>query len=169
MTNSYYSIIEPIVCTASRLEVIANRYLFGPIGMNISTVKIIGLLCKRKNMTPSEIMQLIGGTKSNVSQRLDSLEKKGYVKIYKSNLKDKRKISVKLTVLGEKKMKELKKHFDKVRLELESHFSQKEIQQHFAFFNKLNKFVDSEEKYFFQCKNCKPPTPKYLLCKHSEN
>ena len=62
MANSYYSIIEPIIFTASRMEVTANRYIFGPIGMNIPSVKIMGLLCRKKIMTPKEIMELIGGT-----------------------------------------------------------------------------------------------------------
>jgi DNA-binding MarR family transcriptional regulator len=156
MANAYYSIIEPIIFTASRLEVIANRSLFRPIGMNISSVKILNLLCKKKLMTPKEIMQLAGGTKSNISQRLDSLEKRGYIKTQKNIFDDKRKMSVKLTLAGRKKLQEIKDKFEQVKLGLEANFDRKEILQHFAFFDKLNKIIDSEEKnltkYKFFCK-----------------
>jgi len=154
MANSYYSIVEPIIFTASRMEVIANRYIFGPIGMNIPSVKIMGLLCRKKIMTPKEIMKLIGGTKSNISQRLDSLEKKRYIKMHKDSIDDKRKVFVELTTLGKNKLKELKNQLRKVKLELESNFTRKEIQQHFAFFKKLNNLVDLNEKRFSDCK-CK--------------
>lgn len=103
-------------------------------------------------MAPKEIMKLVGGTKSNISQRLDYLEKKGYVKIYKNMTGDKRKSSVKLTAAGKEKLQEIKSHFKKVKLELESNFSQEEIERHFAFFNKLNKIIDFKEKEFSQCK-----------------
>ena len=146
MANSYYSIIEPIVYTASRLEFIANQYFFRPIGMNISSVKILELLHKKKILTPKEIMELAGCTKSNISQRLNFLEKKGFVQTKKNLFDDKRKLSVKLTPAGKEKLQELKKRFDKIKLKLESHFSQKEIERHFEFFNKLNELISLKEK-----------------------
>jgi DNA-binding MarR family transcriptional regulator len=156
MANSYYSIIEPILFTASRLEVIANRCIFRPIGMNISSVKIMSLLCRKKSMTPKEIMQLVGGTKSNISQRLDSLEKKGYIQTRKNTFDDGRKLSVELTEAGEEKLQEIKNHFRKVKLELESNFTREEIEKHFEFFNKLNRLVDLKEKDLSLCNHfCK--------------
>jgi len=154
MANSYYSIIEPIIFTASRLEAIANRYIFSPIEMNISSVKIMGILCRKKIMTPKEIMEFVGGTKSNISQRLDSLEKKGYIKTHKNKINDKRKVLVELTALGRDKLKDLKSQLRKVKLELESNFTKKEIDQHFAFFKKLDTLVDISEKRFSEGK-CK--------------
>jgi len=148
MANSHYSIIEPVIYTASRLEVISNRYLFGPIGMNITSIKILGLINKKKAITPKDIMELIGGTKSNISQRLDFLEKKGFVKTRKNTFSDKRKTLIALTPLGKKKLREMKSHLKKTSLELESNFSEEEIQQHFTFFNKLNKLIETKEKEF---------------------
>lgn len=107
-------------------------------------------------MTPKEIMKLVGGTKSNISQRIDSLEKRGYIETHKHAFDDGRKMSVKLTIAGKEKIQEIKNHFKKVKLELESKFSQEEIRQHFEFFNKLNEIIDSEEKRFSPCKKiCK--------------
>ncbi len=148
MANSHYSIIEPVIYTASRLEVISNRYLFGPIGMNITSIKILGLINKKKAITPKDIMELIGGTKSNISQRLDFLEKKGFIKTRKNTFSDKRKTLIALTPLGKKKLREMKSHLKKTSLELESNFSEEEIQQHFTFFNKLNKLIETKEKEF---------------------
>lgn len=156
MSKSYYSIIEPILFTACRLETIANRYLFGPKKMTVSTVKILRLLEKRGSLNSKDILEKIGGTKSNISQRLAFLEKKGYIKTRRNVSTDKRKLFVKLTPLGKEKFEELKKHLRKVKLELESNFSKEEIQKHFDFFNKLNKFVDLKEKSFSRCKDfCK--------------
>lgn len=151
MANSYYSIIEPIIFTASRLEVIANRCFFRPIEMNISNVKILGLLCRKKTMTAKEIMKLAGGTKSNISQRLDYLERKGFIKTQKDVSGDKRKLLVKLTVSGRKKVLEIKENLKKIKLEMEAHFDPKEIKQHYAFFNKLNNLIDLKEKDLSRC------------------
>lgn len=152
MTDSYHSIIEPIIFTASRLEAIADRCIFRPIGINISSVKIMGLLCHKKIMTPREILELAGGTKSNLSQRLNFLEKNGYIKTQKNTFADKRKMSIQLTLAGKKKLTEMQKHIHKVKLKLESNFTKKEIESHYAFFNKLNKLIGSEKN---QCPTCK--------------
>lgn len=91
--------------TASRLEVIANRHLFGPLKMTISSMKILRLLEKMDQLTPKEIMENIGGTKSNISQRLDLLEKRGYITKDNKKSDDKRKVYVRLTVTGKKSSK----------------------------------------------------------------
>ena len=147
MAHSYFSIIEPIIFTASRLEAIANRRFFRPIGLNISSVKIMSLLLRKRSMSAKEIMELVGGTKSNLSQRLDFLEKRGYVETFKNSAGDKRLLLVRLTPQGKKKLNETQKQFRKVKLQIESLFTQKEIKQHFAFFDKLNKFVDSKKPF----------------------
>lgn len=152
MTDSYHSIIEPIIFTASRLEAIADKCLFRPIGINLSSVKIMGLLSHRQLMTPTEILELAGGTKSNISQRLTFLEKKGYIKTQKNTSGDKRKISVELTLTGKSKLREMQKHIRKVKLELESKFTKKEIANHYAFFNKLNKLIGSGKNHCPVCK-----------------
>lgn len=103
-------------------------------------------------MNPTEILELTGGTKSNISQRLDFLEKKGYIKTQKNTAGDKRKMSVKLTLTGKKKLSEMQKHISKVKLKLEANFTKKEIANHYAFFNKLNKIIGSGKN---QCPVCK--------------
>ncbi len=156
MNKSYYSIIEPVIFTASRLEAISNRYLFGPMEMTIASVKILRLLEKRAKLSPKEILEIIGGTKSNVSQRLDLLEKRGYVaKDQEKTATDKRKIFVKITPVGKKKLQELYKHLKKVKLEFESNFSKEEIGQHFIFFEKLNRLIEIKEQEFENCNKCK--------------
>lgn len=148
MANSYHSIIEPIIHTATRMEVLSNRYLFRPVGMNIASIKILELINKKKSTTSKEIMELIGGTKSNISQRLNSLEKKGLIRAHKNIFGDKRKTLIKLTLTGKRKLQEMKKHLDKTKLELEANFSKEEIKKHFAFFNKLNKLIELKEAEF---------------------
>jgi len=155
MDKSYISIIEPIVFTASRLEVIANRYLFGPLEMTISSVKILRLLERKTKLTATEILEEIGGTKSNISQRLELLEKRGYIKKCHEKIQaDKRKVSIELTQAGRKKLLKLYQHIKKTKLELEANFSKREIAQHYAFFKKLNELIEIKEEDFARCK-CK--------------
>ena len=89
MEKSYYSIIEPIILTASQLEDFSNKYLFGPLGLTISSMKILLILNRKGKLTAKEIVKNVGGKKSNISQRLYLLEKKGYIKKYQmKDMKD---------------------------------------------------------------------------------
>lgn len=146
--NAYYSIVEPIIMTAARMEVIANRLFFHSLDISVANVKILHVLCHQPDITPKEILELVGGTKSNISQRLDALEKKGLIIMKRQADHDKRKVQVQLTDQGKKKLQAIKVHIGKIKKELESHFTQKEIQQHFVFFKKLNRLLDSKDKNF---------------------
>jgi DNA-binding MarR family transcriptional regulator len=145
--NETRAITHPIIYTASRLEAIANRYVFGPMGTTASGMKILGLLLKHGSLTPQRIRELSGGTKSNVSQRLGYLEKKGYIvrdeAVFPNDL---RKILVKLTAKGKTQMTEVHKRMKSAQLCLASHFTEKEIEQHCKFIGKVNSIIDKEER-----------------------
>ena len=143
--NAYYSIIEPIMMTASRIEAVANRLFFHPLGTNISNLKILHIVCHKPGISPKEILFLFGGTKSNLSQRLGVLEKKKLIIIKKNINGDKRKISIKLTSQGTEKLKAIKVRINEIKADLESNFSSQEIDRHFAFFIKLNYLLDKKE------------------------
>lgn len=155
MNKSYYSIVEPVIFTASRLEVLSNRYLFGPMEMTVASVKILRLLDKHKKLTPKEILEKVGGTKSNISQRLELLQERGYIKKNHADSDDKRSVFIEISLDGKKKIVELCKHLKKVKLEFESNFKKEEIEQHYIFFKKLNKLIDAKGKEFAECNHCK--------------
>lgn len=146
MKKTHY-ITEPIIFTASRLEAIANRYIFLPMGTTAAVMKILGLLKMKGPLTPRQIMDLAGGTKSNISQRLDTLEKNGFI-VRDESIKqsDKRKVVIRLTAKGEYHIEALKKRMRKAQVCLSKHFSEEEITVHLRFFEKLNNIINEGEK-----------------------
>ena len=133
---------ETIIMTAVKLKTIANRFVFHPINMTNSRFRILRMLFERKRLTPSEILEFSGGTKSNVSQRLNFLERQGFIKRIYSGKSDRRKVFVKLTLKGEKLVAKLFKRFEHSIKELENCFTKKELSNHFNFIAKLNNILD---------------------------
>lgn len=141
------TITAPILFTASRLESIANRFVFQPMGTSFSSMKILRLLELKGPQTPKRILELAGGTKSNLSQRLNYLEKNRFiVRDYAVVPGDKRQVVVKLTALGRKRLNLINLRIKKAQLTLAECFSQKEIEGHRKFFEKMNRILDREEK-----------------------
>lgn len=145
-TKDSSSPIEPIVCLAHRFEAIANKYVFQPMGLSSISMKILKLLKHHGPLTASDLISMTSATKSNMSQRLSFLEKERYInKSYASDKKDKRKIIIDLTPTGKEMIANLEKRFEKAQISFKKKFSEKEIAQHRAFFNKLNIILDSGE------------------------
>ncbi len=142
------TISESIIHAAMRLENIANKHIFSHLGMTSASIKIMFVLkkCPAYN-TPTKILEAIGGTRSNISQRLDFLEKKGFITRKHQELdSDKRKVNIMLTSQGKAKLMEAEKWLEKANMYLEKYFTQEELASHFAFFQKLNEALDAEEE-----------------------
>ncbi len=140
------SSLHSIVCLAHRIEAMANKYIFIPMGLSSTSVKILGMLSHHKSLTPSQIIELSNSTKSNISQRLSFLEKEGLItRDYATDKKDKRKVKVLLTDQGQKKLKEMRKVMTKAKISVEKKLSKNEITQHEAFMQKLNDIMDNSE------------------------
>lgn len=146
--------ITSIICLAHRMESIANKYVFEPLGFSSASMKILKALKLHVSLSPSDLFKITASTKSNISQRLNFLEKAGYIKrIYASNKQDKRKVDIQLTKLGEKKLAEIEKRFKKAHISFLDKFSKEEIAQHKAFMEKANTILDlgeSELKKLFK-------------------
>jgi DNA-binding MarR family transcriptional regulator len=140
------SLITPIVCLANRLESIADKYVFIPMGLSAISVKILSHLKKSASLTPSELIKLTGSTKSNLSQRLGFLEREGLIRRDSAYLQtDKRKVKIHLTAAGADRLKEIAHRLKKAKLCLEKTFSPEEIDQHLKFLTKLNDRLNIEE------------------------
>jgi DNA-binding MarR family transcriptional regulator len=142
-----HSITDPIICTASRLEAVANRYVFHPLGTSSTSMKIMHVLEINKVITPGKLMEYVGGTKANISQHLKTLEKEGLIdRRYESDKNDRRKGLVSFTTKGSRQFQkihgEIHKRMRKAHLLLEDKFSAREIKQHEEFFKKLNTILD---------------------------
>lgn len=144
---------EYILITAMKFEVIINKYIFHSMRLSFMSVKIMGYLSHVKAATPTDIMNSVGGTKSNISQRLSYLEKRGYVTRKSDRFSDdKRKVSIKITKSGEDAFLKVTKSLDKMRQSLRTHFSEKEIGANAKFCAKMIsilKLPDSELKKLF--------------------
>jgi|GEM_PF-1414211 len=141
------SIARLIIFTAARLEQFANAHILTPIGLNITAAKIMGLLYVHKKISPSDILEITGGTKSNITQRLNHLEKKGFIKrlIPESGGTDKRKILISLTRKGKNKFEEAHELINEKSLDFEKKFSQKENNLHYEFLKKINILLNQHE------------------------
>lgn len=141
------TISDSIIGAAMRLEGIANKHIFSHIDITSASIKIMCVLLKCPSAnTPGGILEAIGGTKSNISQRLAFLEKNGFIKRKHADAgSDKRKVTICLTPKGKKKLLEAEKLIQKANMYLEKHFTNEELASHFAFFKKLNDILNKEE------------------------
>ncbi|MFA5185426.1 MAG: transcriptional regulator [Patescibacteria group bacterium] len=131
---------------ASRLENNANRYYFEPMGLSITYCRILCTLSGHKGTKPTEILQIIGGTKSNISQRLAVLEKRGFVKRQIEKSGDKRNVRVEMTDEGHKKYQEITSFMLKKSDYIEQQFTTDEMHHLKIIIGKLNKLMDSHEE-----------------------
>jgi DNA-binding MarR family transcriptional regulator len=138
--------VEPIICLAHRFESIANKYIFQPMGLSSISMQIMQLLKKNGSLTSSDLIKITNTTKSNMSQRLSFLEKEKYItRNYASDSTDKRKILIKLTTTGQKRITEVEKRIKLAQISFEKRFNQKELAQHKAFFKKVTTILDEGE------------------------
>lgn len=142
---------EPIMQAALRLQKIAQQHIFHKIGLSSTSVKILYIIDRKKNTTPSDIMNTVGGTRSNISQRLSHLEKMGYiVRTHHNASTDKRIVHVSLTTLGTEKIREIRKWVKKANICIEQYFTPAELAAHNAFFAKLNTLLAQAENDHLQ-------------------
>lgn len=137
---------ESIICLSRRLESIANKYVFQPMGLSSISMKILKLVRRHGPLTASDMLDDLGATKSNISQRMNFLEKAGYIaRKYGADKKDRRKIKIELTPKGKKTITELEKRFKKAQISFEEKFTQKELIDHRDFIKKINTILDEEK------------------------
>lgn len=145
------SLANSFVMTAMRLEALTERYLFKPSGLSAASFKILAFIKNRKECSPSEILDYLGGTKSNITQRLNFLERLSLVSASKSKEGDKRKVLVCLSKTGEERLAEVMGAFRKNRIHFEKFFTKQEIHNHLSFMLKLNHSLDQAEEMLKNC------------------
>ena len=145
--NNHIFPAESIVCLAHRFESIANKYVFYPMGLSAISMKILKLLKVHGRLTASDLIEMTSSTKSNMSQRLNFLEKEKYIqRSHAGDGEDKRRVAIELTSKGKKIILDLEKKFSKAQVSFEEKFSVKELAQHKAFLIKINSILDTQEK-----------------------
>jgi DNA-binding MarR family transcriptional regulator len=139
-------IISPILHAATRIERLSDRLIFEPADLSFTAFKILKYLAIAGPSSPGAILECLGGTKSNLSQRLGMLQRKGLVERLPSKSgSDRRFAAFALTTSGKRKLKTVETRAEKEGLRLSGYFSKSEITAHAAFFKKLLSLLDQAE------------------------
>ncbi len=134
-----------LVFTAMRLEALADRYMFKPLGLTTASFRILMMLAKAGPQAPSEIIEILGGTKSNATQRLNWLSRRGWIKLTHKEGEDKRRASARITALGRQQVAKASRLFKDNDLHIEKYFSNKEMNDFMLLIRKLNLGLDQCE------------------------
>lgn len=112
-------------------------------GSELAALRIIsGSLAAGEPMTVSEISEMIGVTKSAVSQVISSLEEKGYTYKIKSE-EDKRRMYLALTDDGERIMEDINRVYKKRLNYIRKNFGEEEFDEFVRLFIKYIELCDS--------------------------
>jgi DNA-binding MarR family transcriptional regulator len=97
-------------------------------------------------MTPTQITKVFDCTKSNLTQRLNLLEKNGLVRRVRPSTKaDGRTVRIAITDAGKSKIDEAIQLLRKHGALLEKHFSDEEKKACHDFLKKVNQIIDPHE------------------------
>ena len=139
------TISESFMCIAHRFSQLGQKHIFGHADISLISAKILFVISAKPDISPSMIRDMLGGTMSNISQRLSYLEKHNLIaRVHDAS--DKRKISFMLTDLGKKKAAMIRRWVKKGNVSIEKHFSKDELAHHFAFCSKLHTILDKAEE-----------------------
>ncbi|NTW90134.1 MAG: helix-turn-helix domain-containing protein [Candidatus Moranbacteria bacterium] len=145
--------ISPILHAATRIERLSDRLIFEPLDLSFTAFKILKYLAIAGPSSPGAILECLGGTKSNLSQRLGTLERKGLVERLPSKSgSDRRFAAFALTAFGKRKLRTVETRAEKEGLRLSGYFSKSEITAHAAFFKNLLSLLDQAESN--SCTEC---------------
>ena len=143
------TIAKRIINVSRKLEFFADRFIFKPIGFSASSFQMLIILYEKGPMKPTDFLKILGGTKSNITQRLNLLEQKGYIKRYLPPGKhDKRSVLVRLTDQGKQRFADVAEKVKEKGYDLEKCFTREEIEQFEKFENKLNSILDEAIKIY---------------------
>jgi len=131
-----------LVYTAMRMEKMADHVIFQPLHLTTASFRILMMLKKMGPQSPSDIMDALGGTKSNITQRLNYLVKKKLIILSHGAEEDKRRALATITDLGKKQIKIAYNLFKQKDLQIENYFTNKEMQDFLRLLRKLNIGLD---------------------------
>lgn len=147
--------VSPILHAATRIERLSDRLIFEPLDLSFTAFKILKYLSVAGPSSPGSMLECLGGTKSNLSQRLGTLERKGLVERLPSKSgSDRRFVAFALTASGKRKLRTVETRAEKEGIRLSGYFSKSEITTHAAFFRKLLSLLDQAESS--GCTECDP-------------
>ena len=138
--------------TALRLEMIADHLLFKPLNLTAASFRILAVIDRCGTMTPTDLIESLGGTKSNITQRLAFLNRSGLVKTARLKGGDGRKVLVSLTESGRRQVLTVRAIFQEHNVHVEKFFKPAEIKSFVHFIIKLNQGLDACDQETFKFK-----------------
>ncbi len=137
-------LVIQLILLAHRLEDTAERCFFAPHGLSMSTGRILMCLYRSDPQTPTEILNELGGKKSNITQRIALLEKMKLVarQTPKPN-SDRRHIRFGLTALGKRHAKMLDQIFTINIDALEKHIGPQQWETVMSVLNTIHEKLDA--------------------------
>lgn len=131
-----------LVFSAMRLESLADKSIFKPIGLTAATFRILMTLDSLGSQSPSDFIEILGSSKSNLTQRLTWLAKKKLITFSRHTSSDKRRSLAKITNLGRRQLEATCLLVKKNNLHIENYFDNKEAQEFLRLLRKLNQGLD---------------------------
>ena len=131
------NVIPLIVFTSLRMEAWADNHVFKQFGLTSASFRIMALIDRLGPSSPSRMIELLGSSKSNLTQRLGFMLRAGLVKKNKEG-EDGRRVVVALTSSGKQKYRSAFRIAKQYNDRLQSLFNDKELEAYFAFMEKLN-------------------------------
>ena len=128
--------------TSVRLEMIAERLIFKPLKLTSASFRILAIIGQLDRATPKEILWYLGGTKSNITQRLNYLKRLSLVETAKPESGDRRQVKVSLTAQGKASLAKISASIGHNQLHFEKFFTSAELKGFLAFIVKLNEGLD---------------------------
>ena len=141
--------IRVIMATSLRLEALSNIFVFKPAQISLASFKILRILELQGPQLPSAMQTMLGSSKSNITQIIQSLEKKGLISRQQGR-EDRRQVLISLTAAGRAKLADLALIMHDAELHIDRYFSAEELAQHQAFFRKLNTLLNRCEHETFK-------------------
>jgi DNA-binding MarR family transcriptional regulator len=138
------SLVMRLIMLAHRLEETAERAFFAPHGLSMSTGRILMYLFHSGPQTPTEILQALGGKKSNITQRIANLEKLNMVaRQTPKPHADRRQIRIGLSPAGTRCAKQLDAIFNTNIAALEQSIPKQQHAATLSVFNLIDERLDS--------------------------
>lgn len=137
-------LVIQILMLAHRLEETAERCFFAPHGLSMSTGRILMYLYRTGPRTPTEILQDLEGKKSNITQRIATLEKlKLVARQTPKPGSDRRQTTFNLTPAGKRCATKLDQIFTTGIDALEAHIPPQQWKNVMTVLNTINEKLDS--------------------------
>lgn len=132
--------------TAIRFMNIIEKIALKPYNISMISGRIMLVIVHFKKISQSEIAEYVLTSNSNLSQRLNFLEKKGLiVRSFAGDKNDKRKVMISPTKKGEELFWEIFEKVADIKEKILNNFTKEELEGHAKFGLKMSKILDKFE------------------------